>query len=679
MKIYFFSFLFILPLLSWGQQDPSGWTISSGKVKNYTGIVAANGRIGILPEDKPFEVRSIILNNVYDKESPLGVSKILLGMNFGNLDMEIDGEKISEANVSNWNQTLNFKEAGFTTTFDFKNKAKISYTIYALRNVQYSGYIDIKVEAKENIKLKVTGKILTPEEYKEPMSTFRVLQDLETTMPILQTVAKSRMGKHIVGTSATFIWHDINSGREHQRPRLTHTKVSEYNNNLSFEKEIKKGEVSEFAWTAAQATTQDFADPQTESERFVIFNLLTPRQDLLDEHKRLWEELWEGDIIIEGDLQSQLDVRLALYHLYAFSRGDSDLSIAPMGLSSQNYNGHIFWDTELWMFPPLVLLNQDIARSLVNYRSDRLDKAKQKAINFGYKGAMFPWESDDTGEEATPAWALTGTFEHHITADVAIAFWDYYRVSQNKEWLAEKGYQTLKAVADYWVSRSIKNADGTYSIKNVVGANEFAANVDDNAFTNGSAITALKYATLAAKEIGKKPDPSWEDVANKIIIHKFEDGTTKENKTYDGERIKQADVNLLSYPLDIISDKETIIKDLKYYEPKLAEEGPAMGKSIFAVIYARLGNPQEAYRLFKASYEPNKRPPFGALAEAATSDNPYFATGAGGMLQVVLFGFGGLHITEKGIEQKNEILPREWKSLTITGVGPEKKTYVVKN
>lgn len=677
MKKTLFIISMILPTVLWSQIDPSGWTLSTGKVDNYTGIVAANGRIGILPEDKPFEVRSIILNNVFDKESQLGVSKILLGMNFGNLEMEIDGEKITEKNISNWKQTLNMKEAAFTTTFNYKNKAKISYTIYALRNVQYTGYIDFKVEAQENIIMKVTGKILTPEEYLEPVSTFRVLQDLETTMPILQTVAKSRFGKHTVGTSATFIWHDINSSREHQRPELIHNKVSNYDNRLIFERKVGKGTMSEFAWTGAQATTQDFNDPQTESERFVIFNLLTPRVDLLAEHKRLWEELWEGDIIIEGDLQSQLDIRLALYHLYAFSRGDSDLSIAPMGLSSQNYNGHIFWDTELWMFPPLLLLNQDIARSLVNYRFNRLDKARQKAVNFGYKGAMFPWESDETGEEATPAWALTGTFEHHITADVAVAFWDYYRVTQNDSWLIEKGYPTLKATADYWVSRSEKNPDGSYSIKNVVGANEFAANVDDNAFTNGAAITNLRVATLAAKKINKTPNPEWEMVADKIVIHKFEDGTTKENKNYKGEIIKQADVNLLSYPLNVISDKASIEKDLKYYEPKLAPEGPAMGKSIFAVIYARQGNAQEAYRLFKESYEPNKRPPFGALAEAATSNNPYFATGAGGMLQVVLFGFGGMHITENGIEQMNGILPKEWKSLTLKGIGPARKTYVV--
>ncbi len=655
----------------------NGWNISTTSTKNYTGIVVANGRIGILPSEKPFEVEHIILNNVYDKADSLGVSKILLGMNFGNLEIEIDGEKLTVTNSRDWKQTLNMKEASFTTSFRFKDKALVSYTLYALRNVPYAGYIDVNIEAKENIKVKVTGKIETPAEYQNPMSSFRILKDNETTMPILQTVAKSRLGRHTVGTSATFIWHDINSGKENQRPKLTHTKVSEYDNRVSFEKEIKKGASLEFAWTAAVCSTQDFFDPQTESERFVIFNLLTPKEDLLNQHKALWETLWEGDIIIEGDLQSQQDIRLGLYHLYSFARGDSDLSISPMGLSSQGYNGHIFWDTELWMFPPLLVLNQDIARSLVNYRSDRLDVAKRKAINFGYKGAMFPWESDDTGEEATPAWALTGTFEHHITADVAIAFWNYYRVTKDKQWLTEKGYPMLMEIADYWVSRSTKNNDGSYAIKNVVGANEFAQNIDDNAFTNGAAITALQFAVLAAQELGVEPNANWNAVAENIKIHKFPDGTTMEHSEYDGEIIKQADVNLLSYPLDIVKG-EALLKDLKYYEAKLAVEGPAMGKSVFAVIYARLGDAENAFRLFKGSYEANKRPPFGALSEAATSNNPYFVTGAGGMLQIVLFGFGGLHFTEEGIIQKNPILPKAWKSLTITGVGLEKKTYIVK-
>jgi trehalose/maltose hydrolase-like predicted phosphorylase len=658
----------------------NGWQISTKESSDYTGIAVANGRIGMLTSSKPFQIQHIVLNNVYDVDPNLKVSQILHGMNFGNLDMYIDGEKVTEDNISNWQQTMDMKSAALTTNFEYKDKAKISCTIYALRNLQYTGYIDISVQATKDIGVKVSGKILIPKEYQTPVNTFQILKDLETTMPILQSVAKSPFGKHLVSTSSTFIWHKINSSREHQRPELKHEIISDYENTLSFDYSIKKNENLEFAWTGAECTTKDFADPKSESERMVIFNLLNSKEVLLAQHKAQWNKLWQGDIVIEGDLQSQQDVRLALYHLYAFGRGDSNLSIAPMGLSLQTpYNGHIFWDTELWMFPPLLMLNQDIASSLVNYRSDRLEPAKKRAINYGYKGAMFPWESDDTGEEATPPFALTGPFEHHITADIGIAFWNYYRVTKDKKWLTEKGYPLMKEVADFWVSRVILNNNGSYSIDNVVGANEFAPNVNDNAFTNGAAITALEFATKAAMEIGVTPNPEWKFVSEKIKILKFKDGTTKEHENYEGEIIKQADVNLLSFPLNIVSDKETILKDLKYYEPKLSKEGPAMGKSIFSILYARQGDVSNAYRLFKESYVPNQQPPFGALSEVATSNFSYFATGAGGMLQSVLFGFGGLEFTDNGIIQKNPVLPKEWKSLTIKGVGKDKKTFRIKN
>ncbi len=672
---YIFFFLAFCSILKTNAQNEA-WNITTTENKEYTGIAIANGRIGMLTSPDPFQIQHVVLNNVYDVDPELKVSQIVHGMNFGNLDVFIDGEQITAANISNWKQNMNMKEAAFTTSFSFKNKAEISYTIYALRNVPYTGYIDINIEAKKKIDVKVTGKIETPKEFKKPTHKYEVLKDMETTMPILQSVAETPFGKHTVSTSATFIWHAINSSRENERPELIEKVASDYTNTLTFNKTVTPDQPLAFAWTAAECTTQDFNDPKSESERMVIYNLLNTKDVLLAQHQKLWNSLWEGDIVIEGDLKSQQDVRLALYHLYAFGRGDSDLSIAPMGLSLQTpYNGHIFWDTELWMFPPLLVFNQDIARSLVNYRSDRLTPAMERAKNYGYDGAMFPWESDDTGEEATPPFALTGPFEHHITADIAIAFWNYYRVTQNEKWLADKGYPLLKEVADFWVSRSERNADGSYSINNVVGANEYAANIDDNAFTNGAAITALRYAGLAAAKLNLEPNPAWENVANNIVIHKFEDGTTKENKTYSGAIIKQADVNLLSFPLNIVNDKEDILKDLKYYEPKLSKKGPAMGKSIFAVLYARAGDVDKAYSLYKESYEPNQQKPFGALSEVATSNFSYFATGAGGMLQTVLFGFGGLDFTEEGIVQKNPVLPKQWKSLTIKGVGPDKKTY----
>ena len=132
---------------------------------------------------------------------------------------------------------------------------------------------------------------------------------------------------------------------------------------------------------------------------------------MMDGHRKLWNELWEGDIMIEGDDEAQRAVRFALYNLYSNARKGSRLSISPFGLSAQGYNGHIFWDTEFWMYPPMLFMNQGIARTMMDYRTDRLEAACQRALSYGYEGAMFPWESDDAGEESCPTWALTGAFE----------------------------------------------------------------------------------------------------------------------------------------------------------------------------------------------------------------------------------------------------------------------------
>ncbi len=673
MKTFFISLFALFMLNTYAQNKTNlGWEITAKTYDPYVGITIANGRIGLLPSAELFKVKSIILNNVFDRGESGGVSRVLEGINFANLNLEIGGDKLDLTKVTNWQQTLNMKEASFTTSFDYKNKAHISYTIYALRQLAFTGMITVNIKALKPISIKATGIVATPHDYKDVKQTYTVLHDAEIEMPIMQTTAKSRFGRQEVAVSANFLFKE-------EIPKVTHNSIDNNHQSLSFNTSLKANTSYQFAWFGAECTTQDFVYPDNESARMLILAERSNWQVLIDQHKAAWAKLWQGDIEIEGDLASQLDVRLALYHLYAFSRADSNLSLSPMGLSSQGYNGHVFWDTEIWMFPPLLMFNQDIAKSLLNYRSDRLEKAKGKARNFGYKGAMFPWESDDTGEEATPVWALTGTFEQHITADVGIAFYNYYKVTQDRNWLKNTGYPMLKEVADFWVSRSVQNTDGTFSINNVVGANEFAQNIDDNAFTNGSAITVLNDVLNTAKILGIPGNKDWKTVADGLVIHKFKSGITKENSTYHGQIIKQADVNLLAYPLQIITGKKQILKDLNYYEPRFAEDGPAMAHSILAILYARLGNTDKAFELFKSSYEPNKRPPFGALSESATSNNPYFATGAGGMLQIVLFGFGGLYISESGIVQKNSTLPKQWKSLTLKGIGPNKKTYTTKH
>ena len=128
-----------------------------------------------------------------------------------------------------------------------------------------------------------------------------------------------------------------------------------------------------------------------------------------------------------------------------------------------------------------------------------------------------------------------------------------------------------------------------------------------------------------------------------------------------------------------ITDPAQIRKDLQFYETRVPTEGtPAMTQAVFATLYARLGDPDKAYHWFSDAYIPNLNPPFRVIAETKGGTNPYFATGAGGIIQSLLMGFGGLEITPKGLVQTRPVLPKQWKTLTITGAGIEKKTYIAK-
>jgi len=517
--------------------------------------------------------------------------------------------------------------------------------------------------------------IEAPDALKEVQNYYNEIDRPHVTISLLTSTAKSPTGKLQLCASNTFLFNEAHT----REPRVIHEMWDNNMHLMKFSKTIAAGQTYQYAVAGSSITSAHDADPLNQAERLTMFAKLEGRERLIQYHEKAWGELWKSDIKIEGDAQAQQDVHSMLYHLYSFSRAGTAYSPSPMGLSGLGYNGHVFWDADLWMYPALLVLHPEIAKSLVEYRFQRLAAAKQNAFSHGYKGAMFPWESADSGVEETPVWALSGPFEHHITADVALAAWNYYCVTRDKQWLLEKGWPILSATADFWASRVERNGDGHYDIKNVVAADEWAENVDNNAFTNAAAKANLQSAIATAKILGLTADPDWQQVEQNIPILKFPDGVTKEFASYKGEGIKQADVNLLAYPLKTITDPAQIKKDLEYYETRVPNEGtPAMTQGVFTLLYARLGNGDKAYHFFKDAFEPNLLPPFRVIAETKGGTNPYFATGAGGIIQSLLMGFGGLDITADGITQLKSKLPKNWKSLTITGVGPDKKTYVVK-
>lgn len=487
----FFVFSFLLFYYLSPAQDP--WIIKAGKIdpSNYYGITVANGMIGIVSSPEPFKVKDVVLAGAYDLYGRGRVSNFLRSFNLLNMYLDIDNRRMGNSNTKGLTQELNMREAKFTSSFDHEDKASVTYSYYSLRQLPYTVLMDVTVTAKKHITITGSSVMEAPDALKDVQNYYNEIDRPHVVISLLTSAAKSPTGKLTMCASNTFLF----SEQHGNEPRVIHEMWDNNMHLMKFSKKLKGGETYRFSIAGSSITSAHHDDPLNEAERATIFAKLEGRERLLQFHKKAWDDLWQSDIKIEGDDQSQQDVHSMLYHLYSFVREGTALSPSPMGLSGLGYNGHVFWDTELWMFPAVLVMRPELAKSMVKYRFQRLEAAKKNAFSKGFKGAMFPWESAASGVEETPVWALSGPFEHHITADVAIAAWNYYGVTQDKEWLRERGWPILKETANFWASRVERNGAGHYDIKNVVAADEWAENVDNNAFTNAAAKANLQYAT----------------------------------------------------------------------------------------------------------------------------------------------------------------------------------------
>lgn len=653
----------LLLVPGWAVAGDDEWVITArDTTSEYYAAAVANGEIGVTVGRELFSLGAVILGGAYESGTEDSVARILEGINPSGLSMSIDDRPTDLSGIRPTIQRIDMRRAVLESRYRLDG-VSIVCRVRALRNMPYALMSEVEVTAERDVGMVFSNRHVVPSGFADTLRESRTVVCEDGSRLLLQRTSGSyNAGHDRIVASSTFL---CGAGCEQIAPGVV--KVA-----------LHRGERTSFALVGTVCTTAAFTDPWSESERQVIYAAREGVSRLIEAHDRLWTALWQGDIEIDGDSEAQRNVRFALFNLYGSIREGSRRSIPPMGLSARSfYNGHIFWDSEIWMYPALLVLHPELARQMLDYRVDGLDAARRRAYVHGFRGAMFPWEGDDRGEEATPTFALTGPLEHHITADIAIACWNYYCVTGDRSWLIRDGYPLMQETARFWCDRVSRNDDGSYSIHNVIGANEYAAGVTDNAFTNGAARRALEYAAAAAEVCGERPDPRWKEIAAGLRILRFPDGVTREHATYGGERIKQADVNLLGYPLGIVTERAALLRDLSYYESRIdPHNGPAMSWSVFAVQYARLGMVSEAETMFRRAYLPNLRPPFGTFAETATSGNPYFMTGAGGMLQAVLFGFGGLEITSAGLVQRSSVLPSSWKSLTVRANG---KTYRMDN
>jgi trehalose/maltose hydrolase-like predicted phosphorylase len=408
-------------------------------------------------------------------------------------------------------------------------------------------------------------------------------------------------------------------------------------------------------------------------------------------HAAAWERLWRSDIEVGGHPELQKWLRSAQYGLLSSTRRGSSDSIAPAGLSSDNYAGLIFWDAETWMYPGLLATHPQLAKAVLDYRYRTRTGAARNARKLGYKGLFYGWtagSNDDLWKEChswDPPHCAT---QNHLQSDIALATWQYYLATHDTHWLRARGWPVLKGIADFWTSRATRNHDGSYSVKNVAGPDEYSNGVDDAVFTNAGAATSLRNAAHAAQLLGKRAPSSWTSIAGKLRIPFSEkNGVFQQYAGYKGSLIKQADTVLLQYPLEWPMKKKTATKTLDYYASRTDPDGPAMTDSVHAIDAASNDEPGcSTYTYLKRSIEPFVRGPYSLFSEArgakagardplAGSPAQDFLTGKGGFLQVFTNGLTGQRMREDKLELDPMLPPQLSEGVTLKGLHWQGRTY----
>jgi len=416
---------------------------------------------------------------------------------------------------------------------------------------------------------------------------------------------------------------------------------------------------------------------------------------LLKRQMLTFSRLWQfSDIRISGDSYAQKTLRFNIYHmLIAGNSYDNDVSIGARALTGEGYRGHVFWDTEIFLLPFYIYAFPEIAKNLLIYRYHRLHAAREIAKKKGFKGALFPWESANTGQDQTPHWhkdldgsiieISTQDYEHHIVADIAFGLWHYYLATDDKKFMSRYGAEILFEAARFWASRVEKNKKyNRFEIHGVTGPDEFHPNVNNNAYTNGMAQWNLKTAArfysdfmkkyparfkaLSAK-IALKPSEhkKWIDISDNMyipiskqgnIIEEFEGYFKKKDiairaydkhlmpefppdlplsKVADTQLVKQLDCCMLLYLLPEKFDYRTFEATHAYYEKRTVHKS-SLSPSINAIMNLRTGKKIKAYQYFLYSLGADLKMHQSNVAEGV------HAASLGGSWQAVINGFSGM-------------------------------------
>ena len=421
-------------------------------------------------------------------------------------------------------------------------------------------------------------------------------------------------------------------------------------------------------------------EPHLQAIRMIKLALWEGFDALREKNRAAWADIWRGRVTIKGaDAQWQDWLDSAFFYLNSTLHTSTPFSIAPCGLGHRFlYKGHVFWDTESFMFLPPLLTAPEVAEALLDYRFDRLEAARNNARIQGYRGIQFPWQSFATGDEVTRSSAnqAGGAGEQHVNMDVALAFALYAHATGDPVFIRERAWPVLRGVSQ-WIESRVTRTDRGYEILHVTGIEEEIDNVNNNAYTNILCRKVLEEANRIGQQLGYPENRKWSMIADGLLIPVHpEYGHIQQ---YEGAPMRDelsCELMMAYFPYCFRAGKEMDEHTLRTYFERGLEKQLCypMLSGFLGVIPAWLGERTASLRFFEKGSGPFLREPYLTSVEWVARDGSDpdnmptpFLTGRASLLSGVMLGLTRINLFKEGDEMFEGpiILPEGWEEITL--------------
>ena len=619
-------------------------------------------------------------------------AKVLNAPNWIGLHIKINGELLDLntcLEVKNFRRQLNMKEGWYERSFTamLPNQQEIQVKVLRFLSLRYDelGTLRYEItplttEATIEIESYLDSGIKNSDaNWDERFWNTLEISSEDNFATILAETKKTRFKVH------TFMQNDLFIDNEALSITPKENKKENYI-GLQYEVKVKQSQTFHIEKYGGYSISNDYS---TLSKSIALFD------SLLENQREDWATIWEtSDIVIEGDEKAQQGIRFNIFQLnQTYSGKYAHLNIGPKGFTGEKYGGSTYWDTEAYCLPfYMATKGAEVARNLLMYRYNQLDKAIENAQKLGFTGgaALYPMVTMN-GEECHNEWEIT--FEEiHRNGAIAFAIYNYTRYTGDESYIKEYGIEVLIAIARFWAQRVSFSAEKQkYVILGVTGPNEYENNINNNFYTNYLASWCLRYAaeqvtTLQKEDITKEETQQWLHIAQNIYlpysekygVYLQQDGFLDKdlkpvsaipaeerplNQHWSWDRIlrspyiKQADTLQGFYFFEDHFTKEELQKHYEFYEPFTVHES-SLSPCVHSVLASALGKTDEAYTLYLRTArldldDYNKE----------VHEGLHITSMAGTWLSIVE-GFAGMRV-KNGKLHFTPRLPKHWKSLSF--------------